>query len=595
MPVYSMGIVLFLFLAGLVNLLPAGVVIVLLASVGLYVATPIVMKKKGYNAKDGVFHFVTTGSVLFIGLCVFFIYTNYGRLAMWDDEFSHWMDIVKIMTRIDHFGTQKGSGSVFPSYPPAMALFQYFLQKIQFIFGENQFSEWKAYFAYQLLSAIALLPFVSVEKQGILNRVQSVITYLGCLIVPLFLFERAYTSIYIDPFLGVLSAAGIAAVVLWREKDWLYIAYESVLCGTLVLSKDVGMYLMIFVVLIFMVEYYTKDGKAIFPEKKVARLLLGMAPFATAMAAKMLWKLELSISDTFVKFSAPIDFAGVRAVLNGTDQTYYTAVYENFLAAITYRYIYYERAGFNYVTIITFVAIALLCLLSKLKRQGTVESYRTVTLVGVASTFAIAAYAWSLFPLYISRFSEQEAVEVASFDRYISIVLLMGLLLAWLLGRKVLENISDRTKWGLVLSVLIVFSFYHAKKLQVNDLLEHNSVKDSISSRARFSMAADGILATCEENSVIKVLTQSSDSLVAANLQFMVKPYNVDDYCVTGLEFTPKELMAELIYQTDYIVAYNLDEAFLENYSVLFDDSAEIGNNHIYKFDETKNKLVQVF
>ena len=89
MPISCMGIVLFLFLCGMVNILGLGWVLVCLVAAGLYIYTIYWIAKNGaaLTIKRHIFDCITPGTVIFTILSVMLAYFNQGRLAMHTDEF----------------------------------------------------------------------------------------------------------------------------------------------------------------------------------------------------------------------------------------------------------------------------------------------------------------------------------------------------------------------------------------------------------------------------------------------------------------------------------------------------------------------------
>ena len=151
LPLSAMGLILVLYLAGFLGALKAGVFLILGLALLLYaISVPRLLKEK--SAKQFLKNHFGAEGVYFIIIYVILVALNVGRLAWHHDELSHWMTCVKVMTNIDDFAANYAlSDADFASYPPAMALFQYFFQKLHEIFdGAALFSEWRPYAAYQL-------------------------------------------------------------------------------------------------------------------------------------------------------------------------------------------------------------------------------------------------------------------------------------------------------------------------------------------------------------------------------------------------------------------------------------------------------------
>lgn len=164
-PISCMSIGMLLFFFGMIKLLRIGVYAILALSLLAVIYTAIYCTKK--NSWSEVFHnTLTPVGVIFI-ICYFALcYFNSGWLASSWDEFSHWADVVKAITYVNDFNTNPLAHSMFQSYPPAMALFQYFFQVLfQLLDTPGGFSEWRLLFAYQLYVVALILPFISLGVQ----------------------------------------------------------------------------------------------------------------------------------------------------------------------------------------------------------------------------------------------------------------------------------------------------------------------------------------------------------------------------------------------------------------------------------------------
>lgn len=158
LPVTCMGIVLTLFLFGAVGFLGAGVYAVLLAAVCFW-AYGLLRGVKG-GGKQLIKGMFTPGFVVFCALFALLMLGDYAMLSTGWDDFSHWQLCVRKMMILDDFAANPASGIYYQSYPPAMALFQYFFQKLRFLLdGGAEFSEWRLFLAYQVLMIVPAMPF----------------------------------------------------------------------------------------------------------------------------------------------------------------------------------------------------------------------------------------------------------------------------------------------------------------------------------------------------------------------------------------------------------------------------------------------------
>ena len=595
LPISAMGIILILFLTGMLNILGLGWILVCSLAVLLYGYTIywIIKGKSEISLKESLFNLITPGSIVFAIMSVMLAYYNQDRLAIHTDEFSHWLDTVVIMTRMDGFGTTAGSGAIFPSYPPAMSLFQYLMEKIN-LAVTGDFSEWKVYYAYQILAVIIMLPFLKVKGNSLVQKLTAVISWPVCLFLPLLFFKDVYSSLYIDPFLGVLCGCGFAAVSLTKNKDWVYNTYLTMLTAVLVLSKDVGIYLAIFISLYYVIDYLSREESI-----SVKSVLFSAAPMLSMLAAKMFWKLELAVSQTAQKFSQPFDIKGTIETIKGNGNEFYTAVYDSFRQALTYRYVYYERLGFNYSAIMTLLVVAFICLHVSLHKRGQLKKAPAISGAAIPGV-AIVFYILSMFPLYISRFAEDEALGLASFDRYCGIMFLTGILLMFWLLRDLLIDADGRIL-PIVLAAGMLASVHHSQKDSITVYTSRQSVSESQDFRANINALAGKIDEACEEDSNILLVYSDGESLMQAILNTLAKPRNIDSSEGYFANNTPEdgniisaeELTGIIKENYDYLVIYSANECLTTNYTDIFQDG-KVENGAVYKYNSATGKMVLV-
>ena len=245
LPLAFIFIMLSLFLFGLVDQLKFGIFFVIFSLGCLYIATICFICIK-HNGKELIFNFFTAPFFIFTVLFVTCLYINYGKLADSWDEFSHWMDCVKAMSSLDHFVTSRESHSNFQSYPPAMALLQYFSQKIfLYVHKGAEFNEWRMYLIYQLFVLSMFFPFF--RNLTIKKPIEFIIFSCILFLLPLVFFHGLYTEIWIDPFVAILAGCGFARVLYKEKDDVSYHLYMIGICITLVLAKDIGLFFGLFI------------------------------------------------------------------------------------------------------------------------------------------------------------------------------------------------------------------------------------------------------------------------------------------------------------------------------------------------------------
>ena len=189
-----LSIIFVLYLFGLFGMLKYGIYFIyfitfllLLYDVKTFIKNKKILKK----------YILNRGIIIFTVLYLFLFCIHYGRLLSTWDEFNHWGDVVKVMFTMDNFATDPNSMSLYKSYPPGMALFQYFFLKTG-----NQYIEYQLFFSYQIVFVSMFLPFVCKIKD-IAKLIASIFIIL---LAPTILSENCYTTIYIDFIVGCFYA-----------------------------------------------------------------------------------------------------------------------------------------------------------------------------------------------------------------------------------------------------------------------------------------------------------------------------------------------------------------------------------------------------
>lgn len=340
LPITCMGIVLILFFFGILGVLKAGVIAVVLLVITLYIlSAALIIKKRRFD--DFLLAVFTPGFVIFLVIFIALAFMNRGRLAYAWDEFTYWMDIVKVMTILDDFGTNPDSQSWFQSYPPGMTLFEYFLQRIVLFFNPDAgFHEASVYVAYQVFFASLLFPFF--KGRSFRDPLPILLICTGIFITPTLFFDGIhnvwgagiYQAIYIDPFLGFLAGAGFATVFLNKDRDWVYSLYIWLLCSTLILAKDSGMLFAILLAATYCISIFEREKLTQNTSSGRKEYLLVVVALLFVFLPKLLWNLELKTSGAAIVFNGKVDYFQLWQVLIGRDTTYRSTSFNNWVNAM---------------------------------------------------------------------------------------------------------------------------------------------------------------------------------------------------------------------------------------------------------------------
>ena len=518
LPLSVMGIILTLYIAGFFGALKAGVFLILGFALVLWILSGgrLIWEK---SAKEYLLKRFRAEGLYFVILYIVLIVLNVGRLAWHHDELSHWMTCVKAMTGIDDFAANFAlSDADFASYPPGMALFQYFFQKLhEFFDGAALFSEWRPYVAFQLFCCSLFFPALKRLK---FHRLWKPVLFAALMLIPLVFYPDFFAAVLIDPVLGVM--AGAAFIFLFACEDASLTektAYITLLCALLVLMKDAGIFFSVFISAAY-IPYTLKKTKA--PRWKPA--LISVIPLLSVLIAKGSWTLVLNRFNTPLSFSEPLRLGEyLKIFFTGGDTTYRQETVDLFKAAMTNTGIYKIHEGITTSYLIVLILfLAALAVLTFLRIRKSKDSGRTV-LLSLMLALQTVFYTFFLGAVYISKFSETEATQLACFDRYVRIGYLPLFLVLAYLTLQNLHSLKNRWKYSLsallCVAVLLLCSFDW-----LWGFVSRSSINDTIVNRAPYRAVQETVETECSGHDKILILSDNLTIYERNMLRFLSRP-----------------------------------------------------------------------
>lgn len=611
-PITCMALSGVLYICGMLRRLKWGVTLICVVAIVsyAYIFVLFVRKKKILrNLKD---NFFTPSLLIFLALLIFLIIGDYGKLAESSDEFSHWMDSIKAMTYVDDFVTNPRAHSEFQSYPPAMALFQYFFQKITMAIGHtNRFNEWRMYLAYQVLALSVLFPFL--DKLQYKKPLRILAQAVLLIFMPLLFFNQFYITIYIDPVIGIMGGAGLAMIFVHEDSNIFYYIYEVLLCFTLVLMKDVGLFFAIFISVAFAFdELYRKRKETTVwhSNKKVVFGIIGLSlsPLLATIAAKLSWYLKLITSKNIqIRARATtIDLIGYTKIFFfGNDESvnpaYFQEVVDNIKRSFFQQNVYIHGIGMSYAALVVIDMGALIILLlsySKMKRQYLVP--RSIT-AGI-TVFIQLFYAYSLGATYCSNFSSYEAPRLASYARYMNMPFLAVYIF---IAFATLDVLCSSKKFEYIGELSVISAVLLITPLNtVGSFVRREAVAYAKDARHPAEYISNLILETCDGDDIIWFIEQEKTGYQWYVCRFNVRPNIVSGQWSIGepfyegdvwtYEIDADEWWNQLEERYDYVALYHINDYFVNEYGRLFADSVSIEDNALFKIDKEMRCLRKV-
>lgn len=597
LPFTTCTLALILFLFAVPGLLEQGLYFVLACVVCIYTTCLIYLAlTKGFSSF--LPRFFSPAFVLFCVSFLLLVYTNYGRHAYLFDEMSHWAVVVKSMFYNDSLATGEFSGITFKSYPPVMALFQYLFVKIPFLLGETEFAEGLMYLAYQVFSLSFIFPFLHVEKWSQFPR--AAILAVCLFLAPMLFFSAFYYSLYIDPFLSIVSSCAWAALLLPEHdsKKGHNLIFVMLCASVLILAKDAGaaFAVLLSVAVILAVWSDKLTGQISTVRRKIVFSFLAVAASAVP---KLLWSWHLDSMKVVRAFSAPVDIPTFVNVVLGNDNTYRSEVLRLFIDAWTkYSIPFGEfRLTLSYLATTILLLVFLFLVIFFLNRKSAEKAAvrRCLYFLIVVQNLIYIA---GLCLMYMFKFSEREALELASFGRYTNIVLLMDYLVVLLLVSRLAIRVSVKACLPIFAACMLLSPLGTVSQLitRWNTFLSHEA-------DLFYGPHWEKVLSHTDESDSIYFISQDDPAYEYFYFRYKLFPqmskqndaWSIgpsDDH--VSVPLSPELWRETLLRDFDYVFVLRTNDYFSENFASLFSDAADISDSMLYRIDKSSEKLVPV-
>ena len=489
-----------------------------------------------------------------------------------------------MLFQLGTFGTIPEADSLFGSYPPGMALMQYFLQMLS-----GSFSEWLLYYAYQVFGVTLFMPLCRRIKSGPLGWL---LFAAGVFCAPLLFFPAYYQTILIDGFLGLLAGAGICHLAWGDRKDPVRQLTLCLMVFLLVLTKDAGL-------LFAMVLALLCWGDC----SKGQRLPVFLGLCLSLVLPRLLWSLLVAAGGAGVAFGGKIDPVQLVNILLWRDGSTRQVIWERFcrgliapqISVISLGELLSVRLPAVAVILGLTVLVAVLLRLSARKQELPASRSREIP---AALLVQSVIYTLGLGVMYLFKMSEGESLELAGFDRYLAIAfqpLWTVAVMALALEIPKLPRAAGFCAAGVLLCLLALTSpprllLQWGTRQSVAISQEQRSPYQPLIQQIQEQTPEDArIFAVCQEDLVY-------DRLV---LHFCIRPRTTAQIWSLGSKGLPwmENLSREqwkqlLLTDYDYVAIYRLNEEFIRRYGSLFENPGDIRENALFRVDRQTEKLV---
>lgn len=580
---FSLYIFVLFFTGILLGTLKVGFYFLLFLFIGLFVYLIYCVLKKQIR-------FNKTNFLDLLSLCAIVIviaFANRNRTCVYIDEYTHWADIVKTMTIYNDFGTNVLAHSLFKSYPPSMALFQYIGEKISILLRSG-YRDNVLFICYQMMVVALFLPVLSCIKNNKQKYLVFITYILSLTLVDKFIETNVYGfdiftifgSVYIDPFLSCLSASSFLYILLNKEKDIFYHLNVYAYIFVLTIAKDSGLMFSAFTLFLYLLDNFKVRDKIVYA-------VLGLV---TIVSSKLLWLFE--IRNVPKSFSNPIIISKLLEVIVGNDISYRFIVFKEYWNKFLNSYIDLNIFKINFAVYSVIVILIIAAVLLKKKHK--------TTFILVAAQYCL--YVFGMLVTYLFKFEEVEALMLSSFDRYIKTELLVITIIALVLLVIEISEI-DKRYLALFTTCLVVISFSNNTiKTILHGGLDLHKSWDNYEYLSKVKDYSKNLF-----DSKIYIVDEGGSDHDRLYLRYILNPNiseahsvvkNINPNDTDSIQVEPEQWINYIAENYDYVLVlsawpkdYDMFKFdFLDEFSYLFENEA-VFDGWLYRVDKENNKL----
>jgi len=525
--------------------------VIFLQIIFYYIYTYSIKKNYKFSKYEIVFIFLIIFTILFLS-------TKSLKFYLWD-EFSHWGIFVKELY-LKNILPIKNFCTGGPQYIPGISLFGYFFLK------NLGYNEGYVYFAYLFFLLTEIITFI--------GRSQKKIFLYLCLfiaiIVFLFYLPIYFISLYADAAIGLLFGAGLIIGLNVKSDDENKIILFFIFCG-LQLIKTWGLILAAILLLMKLHSvFFVKNNKT---NKKMKNVLVYLICFCiSVIIIQVPWLIHVNkISSEYIG-SAIFNIGEWEKSLDIVTEINKKDFFSGFINIFIN-----GRQNFGLEENLAPLKIGILLLTIGIFSSNTKKDLQINIMLFLLYLFDVVL----LFFVYLFYFSKYEAINYASFERYLS-----EFILGWFLFQvsKLAEgefkinkgNIYSVIKYILFISLIVL--------CLISNIRIHLPSRNLIGEREDikyFIEKYDDYLLVQEEPLKIFHIEQDSNGFSHHILRYELcpnlvqywgwsvgEPYNKKD--IFTVNYSVDELRNNLISNFDYVLITEADLKLVEKYKTVF-------------------------
>lgn len=553
MPISTVGIILLIFLAGLLDNLKIGAIIVqILTIIQLIFILVTILKKDKDGIKEILGRILTPGLLIYTLLFIVNVIINQGRIFEDYDEFNHWAVIIKNMFIYNTYGTNPETIVRFNEYPPFTAVFQYLFLAVQKVYSEDT-----VIIAQNVLYLSIIIPITKKIKWD--KSALKILTAIPLIIfMPMILYKNFFLNILVDGILGIMFAYTIYSAY---EDDSSIFKTLKILAGIIMLclTKTSGLGLAVLALIIILIKIIIDRKKDKSKFKSSIKSLIVICVITAILTS--IWYIKVNNSQKRWDFSKYVNAEEDRQ--NSSD------ILKSFTMSVFMRQDITTKQLTVFAVMILLIGLQIYSI-KKVKNKN-------FTYYAIAMLVSIPIYLISLAITYMTIFENIEGTMLTCFDRYTSTILLATLCF------NAFAMFDIKTKFSVELIVIasIIITLMPIDNIYTQYIRGKNYVKTSNTNRdiyTKIEKYKDKL------NANDKILYMAGDKanieyLKAMN-EYVMMPVKIQNM-ISG-NYESAEKFKKVIKRYDYVFVYRTNTDTVDNIKECF-EGGKVQRDTLYR------------
>ena len=553
MPISTVGIVLIIFLAGLLDNLKIGAIIVqILTIIQLIFILVTVLKKDKNGIKEILGRILTPGLLIYTLLFIVNVIINQGKIFEDYDEFNHWAVIIKNMFIYNTYGTNPETIVRFNEYPPFTAVFQYLFLAVQKVYSEDT-----VIIAQNVLYLSIIIPITKKIKWN--KSALKILTAIPLIVfMPMILYKNFFLNILVDGILGIMFAYMIYSAY---EDDSPIFKTLKILAGTIMLclTKTSGLGLAVLALIIILIKIIIDRKKDKSKFKSSIKYLIVICVI-TAILTSM-WYIKVNNAQKRWNFSNYVNAEEGRQ--NSSD------ILKSFTISVFMR----QDITTKQLTVLAVTVLLIGLQIYSIKKVKN----KSFTYYAIAMLVSIPIYLISLAITYMTIFENIEGTMLTCFDRYTSTILLATLCF------NAFAMFDIKTKFSIELIVIasIIITLMPIDNIYTQYIRGKNYVKTSNTNRDIYTKI-EKYKDKLDANDKILYMAGGKANIeyLKAMNEYVMMPVKIQNM-ISG-NYESAEKFKKVIERYDYVFVYRTNTDTVDNIKECF-EGGKVQRDTLYR------------